>query len=63
MDASINKWLWYSGIYRVGKGGGGDCAVLRRGRLDSVVTTGRLKGKQGTGRPGMKILDNLTLWH
>ena len=36
--------------------------VMRRGKLENLVTGGRLEGKRGRGRPRELILDSLALW-
>ena len=37
--------------------------VMRRGGLEYVVSTGRLEGKRGRGRPRETMLNSLASWH
>lgn len=37
--------------------------VMRRQQLENLVTTGKMEGKRGRGRPRVKFLDRLTKWH
>ncbi|GFO23298.1 RNA-directed DNA polymerase from mobile element jockey-like [Plakobranchus ocellatus] len=36
--------------------------VVRRGKLEHLVTTGKFEGKRGRGRPREKIIDGLATW-
>ncbi|GFO44673.1 hypothetical protein PoB_007117800 [Plakobranchus ocellatus] len=36
--------------------------VLRRGKLEHLVTTGKFEGKRSTGRQREKIMDGLATW-
>ena len=37
--------------------------IMRRGRLEHMVTTGKIEGKRDRGRQREKMLDGLTRWH
>ena len=37
--------------------------VMRRGALENIVTTGKIEGKRGRGRPREMMLDGLRRWH
>ncbi|GFO35175.1 UDP-glucuronosyltransferase 2a1-like [Plakobranchus ocellatus] len=36
--------------------------VMRRGKLEHLVTTGKFEGKRGRGRQREKIMDGLATW-
>src|SRR5579871_6194918 len=36
--------------------------ILRRGKMEHIVTTGKLNGRRGRGRSRERILDNPILW-
>jgi hypothetical protein len=36
--------------------------IMRRGKMEHIVTTGRMNNKRGRGRPREKILDSLIIW-
>ncbi|GFO17073.1 hypothetical protein PoB_004357800 [Plakobranchus ocellatus] len=36
--------------------------VMRRGKLEHLVTTGKFEGKRSRGRQRQKIMDGLTTW-
>ena len=36
---------------------------MRRGRLEHMVTTGKIEGKRDRGRQREKMLDGPTRWH
>ena len=37
--------------------------VMRRGALENIVTTGKINGRRGRGRPREMMLDGLRQWH
>ena len=37
--------------------------IMRRGKLEHIVTTGKISGKRDRGRQREKILDSLTTYH
>ncbi len=36
--------------------------IMRKGQLENLVTTGKLNGKKGRGRPQMSLVDNMRQW-
>jgi hypothetical protein len=37
--------------------------ILRKGKLENIVTTGKINGRKDRGRQREKMLDSLTKWH
>jgi hypothetical protein len=37
--------------------------ILRKGKLENIVTTGKIRGRKDRGRQWENMLDSLTKWH